>query len=61
MQKNMVINLNKKAVVWAGCACGPIAPIVAAVTKNPAYGVFACAAAAVVSGLVVGIRSIRNS
>lgn len=57
----MRIDLNKKAVVLAGCACGPIAPVVAAVTKNPAYGVFACAAAAVMCGLVVGIRSIRNS
>lgn len=57
----MTTKLNKKVVIWTGCACGAIAPIVAAVTKNPAYGVFACAAAATMCGLVVGIRSIPNS
>lgn len=57
----MTTKLNKKAVIWTGCACGAIAPVAAAVTRNPAYGVFACAAAAVLCGLVVGIRSIPNS
>lgn len=59
-EKDMETKIKKSLVIVAGCACGTVSPIIAGVTKNPAYGLFGCVAAAAACGLAIGIHSIRN-